>query len=99
MNELRVESYDAKDVAQKKRLIKKRWVAGGAALVITLGMLTGCPDGRPFFVLGGAGAWYESTTEDQTTKEQTTQEEEPPQTEPKILGGMGAWYNSVIDDE
>jgi len=44
MNDLRVESYDAKEVAYKKQSISKRMTVAGSAIVLTLGLfsLTGC---------------------------------------------------------
>ncbi|MDR2966162.1 MAG: hypothetical protein LBU88_10365 [Treponema sp.] len=63
MNDLHVESYDAKEVEDKKQsLIKLATVAGGAiVLSLSLFNLTGCPP----IVAGGAGAWYHSCTEDE----------------------------------
>jgi len=58
MNDLYVESYDAKEVETKKQsLVKSAATAGGAiALSLSLFNLTGCIP----IVAGGAGSWYHS---------------------------------------
>jgi len=76
MNDLRVESYDAKEVADKKRSISKRAVVAGCAIVLALGVfsLVGCDsdeeydenrgrDEERYFVLGGSGSWFVSIVE------------------------------------
>ena len=76
MNDLHVESYDAKEVeAKKQSLVKRAGVAGGAiALSLSLFNLTGC---TPPIVSGGAGAWFCSCTVDEckcTNRECTNDE-------------------------
>ena len=67
MDDLQVESYDEKEVATKKRSIKKRVMLGGA-LMLTLGLfgLSGCSGCDIGLVAGGAGSWYNSFLEDET---------------------------------
>jgi hypothetical protein len=73
MNELRVEKYDAKEVAAKKSSIIKR--VAGSAIVVTLSLfsLTGCPDPDPPIVAGGAGAWFHSYPDDEYTEDEYTE--------------------------
>jgi len=76
MDDLRVESYEAKEVAAKKRSISKRVAVAGGVIALTLGLfgLTGCVDGcvdvrgrndPPDFpyVVGGSGSWFVSILE------------------------------------
>ena len=79
MDDLRVENYDAKEVAAKKRSILKRVVVAGGAIVLTLGLfsLASCV-GREERVEeqiyqveerelppmpGGSGSWFVSILE------------------------------------
>ena len=78
MNNLRVESYETKEVADKKQKISKRVAATGAVVVLGLFGLTslaGCdtidreqvqttPSPSPFpHILGGSGSWFVSILE------------------------------------
>ena len=60
MNDLRVESYDAKEVETKKQSLVKSAVAAGSAIILSFS-LTGCPP----IVAGGAGAWFHSCMVDE----------------------------------
>jgi len=58
MNDLHIESYDAKEVETKKQSLVKSAAAAGGAIVLSLSLfnLTGCIP----IVAGGAGSWYHS---------------------------------------
>jgi len=74
MDDLRAESYNAKEVAAKKRSIKRRVAVAGGVVALTLGLfsLTSCvdrddrgndrPTDRPT-PAGGGGAWFNSDLE------------------------------------
>ena len=59
MNDLKVECYDAKEVAAKKRSIKKRLAIAGGVIAISAGLFCSCR----IFIQGGAGAWYNCAAE------------------------------------
>jgi len=59
MNDLKVECYDAKEVAAKKQSIKKRMAIAGGVIVISAGLFSSCYD----YLSGGAGSWYNCTIE------------------------------------
>ena len=66
MDDLRVESYEMQEVAAKKQSISKRVAVAGCTLALTLGIfgLTACTDREEeYYVVGGAGAWFNSTLE------------------------------------
>jgi len=68
MSDLRVERYDAEEVAAKKQSISKRVATVGGAVVLTLGLLglAGCTDREEeeyVPAVGGAGAWFISDLE------------------------------------
>jgi len=56
MNDLHVESYDAKEVEIKKQSLAKRLAVAGSVIVISVGLFNSC---------GGAGAWFNSCTVDE----------------------------------
>jgi hypothetical protein len=63
MNDLHIESYDAKELEAKKHLLAKRAAAAGGAIALSLSLfaLTACPP----IIAGGAGAWFHSCTVDE----------------------------------
>ena len=63
MNDLRIESYDEKEVEVKKQSLVKGAAAAGGAIVLSLSLfnLTGCIP----IVAGGAGSWFHSCTVDE----------------------------------
>jgi hypothetical protein len=63
MNDLHVESYDAKEVETKKQSLVKRAAAAGGAIVLSLSLFNFI-DCFPI-VMGGAGAWFHSCPVDE----------------------------------
>ena len=109
MNDLRVEVYGEKEVAEKKRSISKRVAAAGAAAALTLSLfsLVGCIDD------GNSDEGQTQRVEKQSPQDEepsltgqkqpfwypSQEEEEPPQyvREPDVLGGSGSWFVSVLE--
>ena len=67
-------SYDEKEVETKKQSIIKRTAAAGGAIVLALGLFNfaSCDP----LVMGGAGSWYHSCTEDEECTEDKCKYEE-----------------------
>ena len=86
MEDLRVENYNLNDVEDKKKLIKKRVVLAGGAVLVTLGLfsLTGCDDVRRFI---------EEQPERLVEIMPISTPEPPPIAFP---GGSGSWFASVL---
>jgi len=90
MDDLRVESYDEKEVAAKKRSTLKRVALAGGAIVLILGMfgiLWGRDDNR-----SAEGETYQQL-EDETPRD----EERAPEHIYFTLGGSGSWFTSVLE--
>ena len=90
MNDLRVESYNTKEVVDKKRLITKRAAMAGGTVLLTLGLfgLVGCED------VNRAEERPAQIDEQYSDVEEYTDVEEQI---PMPAGGFGAWYISVLE--
>jgi len=63
MDDLSIENYDTEEVEIKKLSLAKRAAAAGGTIMLTLGLFNLASCDLPI-VMGGAGAWYCSCTED-----------------------------------
>jgi len=82
MDDLRVESYDAKDVAAKKRSVLRRAAVAGGAATLLLGL---------FGLVLLQGSVDKEHVEEQTP--QVEQRELPP-----MPGGSGSWFVSILEE-
>jgi len=99
MNDLCVESYDAKEVADKKQSMSKRMTVAGSAIVLTLGLfsLVGCDDN---YIERGEEKTSQVEEQDYLVEPYEilpTPTPTPFAPAPLTLGGSGSWFVSVLE--